>query len=133
MTELTQQRSARREKRRGKVRRAVHARRVVIASATIVVLGGFLLVGCGSEPAAGRVAPVLELTTVDGLSLKVLSAKRDGNLWLRLEASGEGEAAKEADEIIARTGGWTYKISPYAASNIAKRLENLVEDAKPKA
>ena len=22
--------------------------------------------GCGSEPAAGRVAPVLELTTVDG-------------------------------------------------------------------
>ena len=65
MTEPTQQRSARREKRRGKVRRAVHARRVVIASASIVV-GGFLLVGCGSEPAAGRVAPVLELTTVNG-------------------------------------------------------------------
>jgi cytochrome oxidase Cu insertion factor (SCO1/SenC/PrrC family) len=38
---------------------------VVIASASIVV-GGFLLVGCGSELAAGRVAPVLELTTVDG-------------------------------------------------------------------
>ena len=65
MTEPTQQRSARREKRRGKVRRAVHARRVGIASASIVV-GGCLLVGCGSELAAGRVAPVLELTTVDG-------------------------------------------------------------------
>ena len=66
MTEPTQQRSARREKRRGKVRRAVHAHRVVIASAAIIVLGGFLLVGCGSKSAAGRVAPVLELTTVDG-------------------------------------------------------------------
>ena len=66
MTEPTQQRSARREKRRGKVRRAVHARRVVIASAAVVVLGGFLLGGCGSEPAAGRGAPGLELTTVDG-------------------------------------------------------------------
>ena len=65
MTEPTQQMSARQEKRRGKVRRAVHTRRVVIASASIVV-GGFLLVGCGSEPVAGRVAPVLELTTVDG-------------------------------------------------------------------
>ena len=64
MTEPTQQMSARQEKRRGKVRRAMHARRVVIASAAVV--GGFLLVGCGSEPAAGRVAPVLELTTVDG-------------------------------------------------------------------
>ena len=66
MTEPTQQMSTRQEKRRGKVRRAVHARRVVIAAATIVALGGFLLVGCGSEPAAGRVAPILELTTVDG-------------------------------------------------------------------
>ena len=66
MTEPTQQMSARQEKRRGKIRRAMHARRVVIAAATIVALGGFLLVGCGSEPAAGRVTPDLELTTVDG-------------------------------------------------------------------
>ena len=55
----------------------------------------------------------------------------------RLEASGEGggegEAAREADEIMARTDGWTYKISAYAASNIAKRMENLVEDTKPKS
>ncbi len=66
MTEQTQQRSTRRQKRRGKVRRAVHARRVVIASAAIFLLGGLLLVGCGSEPTAGPIAPVLELTTVDG-------------------------------------------------------------------
>jgi len=66
MTEPTQQKSARREKRWEKVRRAVRASRVVIASAAIVVLGGFLLEGCGSEPAAERVAPVLELNTVDG-------------------------------------------------------------------
>ena len=68
MTEPTQQRSARREKRRGKVRRAVHARRVVIASAAVV--GGFLLVGCGSETtttnAGADVAPDLRLTSIDG-------------------------------------------------------------------
>ena len=66
MTEPTQQMSTRQEKRRGKVRRAVHARRVVIAAATIVALGGFLLVGCESELTAGRVTPDLKLTTVDG-------------------------------------------------------------------
>ncbi|MCH7936811.1 MAG: DUF4340 domain-containing protein [Proteobacteria bacterium] len=78
-----------------------------------------------------------EVTTFDGLSVKVMTAKRDGDFWLRLEVTGEaggdGEASKEANEIIARTGGWTYKISAYAASNIAKRMENLVEDVKPKS
>ena len=86
-----------------------------------------------SPPFDPKATVSTEVTTFDGLSIKVLSAKRDGNFWFRLEASGDGEAAKEADEIIARTGGWTYKISAYAASNIAKRLENLVEDAKPKS
>ena len=86
-----------------------------------------------SPPFDPKATVSTEVTTFDGLSIKVLSAKRDGNFWFRLEASGDGEAAKEADEIIARTGGWTYKISSYAASNIAKRLENLVEDAKPKS
>ncbi len=92
-----------------------------------------------SQPFDPEATVSTEVTTFDGLSLKVLTAKRDGDFWLRIEASGEsggggdGEAAKEADEIMARTGGWTYKISAYAASNIAKRMENLVEDTKPKS
>ncbi len=92
-----------------------------------------------SQPFDPKATVSTEVTTFDGLSLKVLTAKRDGNFWLRIEASGEGggggdgKAAKEADEIMARTGGWTYKISAYAASNIAKRMENLVEDTKPKS
>ena len=89
-----------------------------------------------SQPFDTKAAVSTEVTTFDGLSLKVLTAKRDGNFWLRIEATAEnagGEAAREAEEIIARTGGWIYKISAYAASNIARRMENLVEDVKPKS
>lgn len=84
-----------------------------------------------SGPFVAGAAVSTEVTTFDGLTLKVLTAKRDGDFWLRIEATGEGDAAKEAGEIIARTSGWTYKISAYAASNIAKRIETLVEDVKP--
>jgi len=91
----------------------------------------------GSPAFDPKTTVTTEFTTFDGLSVKVLTAKRDGNFWLRLEATGEaggdGEAAREADGIIARTGGWIYKISAYAASNLAKRMENLVEDTKPKS
>ena len=90
-----------------------------------------------SQPFDPKAAVSTEVTTFDGLSLRVLTAKRDGNFWLRIEATGEaggdGKAAREANEIMTRTGGWTYKISAYAASNIARRMENLVEDVKPKS
>lgn len=88
-----------------------------------------------SQPFDPKETVSTEVTTFDGLTLKVLTVKRDGDFWLRLEATaeagGDGEAAREADEIMARTGGWIYKISAYAASNIARRMENLVEDVKP--
>lgn len=66
MTEPTRPRLSRREGRWPKARRTVQARRMVVASAAILVLGGFLLVGCGSEPSAGTATPDLQLTSVDG-------------------------------------------------------------------
>jgi len=69
-----------------------------------------------------------EFITFDGLFVQVEIATRDGGHWLRLKAAGEG-----ADEITARTKGWVYKISDYAASNMTKRLKDLTEDAKPKS
>ena len=61
--------------RRRKARRTTRSGHVLIAAAAILVLGGFLLTGCGSEStttghgaahSAGDVAPDLRLTTIDG-------------------------------------------------------------------
>jgi hypothetical protein len=80
-----------------------------------------------------------DIVTFDGLAVQVLVSKRDGKNWVRLDASAAQLEAKakdgmpiadEAKEIIARTGGWTYQISDYAASNLSKRYQNLVEDKK---
>lgn len=80
-----------------------------------------------------------DFTTFDGLTVQVLTTKRDGKSWIRLDASAASADAKtkdgasvadEAKEINARTGGWTYQISDYDASNLTKRYKNLVEDKK---
>jgi hypothetical protein len=58
-------------------------------------------------------------------------AKQDGAYWLKVQASGTaGEATEKAAAITARTKGWAYQISEYAASNLTKRFKDLVEDAK---
>ncbi|MDG2161477.1 MAG: hypothetical protein P8K65_08815 [Acidimicrobiales bacterium] len=58
-----------RGERQRKARRTTRSGRVLIAAVAIVV-GGFLLVGCGSETtttnAGADVAPDLRLTSIDG-------------------------------------------------------------------
>lgn len=70
-----------------------------------------------------------DVTTFDGLSVRVLTAKKDGKFWITLNASGNDKAAA----IMARTGGWIYRISNYAASKLTKKLDELLEDEKPKS
>lgn len=76
-------------------------------------------------------------TTFDGLEVQVLTAKKNGQYWLRIDAKvrkgAAGDVVKEAQEITKRTGDWAYRISDYAASNLRKTLDDLVEDAKPKS
>lgn len=79
-----------------------------------------------------------DVTTFDGLKVQVLVTRRDGKHWIRLDASAAADAktadgrsvADEARAINARTSGWTYRITDYDASNLAKRYENLLEDKK---
>ena len=61
--------------RRRKARRTTRSGHVLISAVAILVVGGFLLTGCGSEStatghgaahSAGDVAPDLRLTTIDG-------------------------------------------------------------------
>ena len=61
--------------RRWKARRTTRSGHVLVSAVAILVVGGFLLTGCGSEStatghgaahSAGDVAPDLRLTTIDG-------------------------------------------------------------------
>lgn len=91
-----------------------------------------------SESFDAQSTTTADFTTFDGLTVQVLVNRRDGKIYARLEATadagakaGDGKsAADEAKAIAARTGGWTYRLSEYAASNLTKRFKNLVEDAK---
>jgi len=69
-----------------------------------------------------------EYLTFDGLFVQVRIIKRDDGHWLSLDATGEA-----AEDITARTKGWIYKISDYAAATLTKRHKDLVEDATPKS
>ena len=71
-----------------------------------------------------------------------LVTERNGKKWVRLDVSpvaGAPErkdgppAAEEAKKIAERINGWVYRISDYAASNLTKRMQNLVEDTKAKS
>ena len=87
----------------------------------------------GTGPFDPAKTATADFTTFDGLTVKARIVKEGGKHRMRLEAVGENEAAKEAQDINARTAGWVYGISEYSASNLMKRLGDLVEDEKPKS
>ncbi len=78
-----------------------------------------------------------DFTTFDGLLVSVLVSKEGDKNWIRLDVSAEQAAeagtAEEAQDIMARTSGWVYGISDYAASNLMKHLNDLAWDDKPKS
>ena len=75
MTEPTHSGRALHGERRRTARRTTRSSHVLITAVAILVVGGFLLTGCGSEStttghgaahSADDVAPDLRLTTIDG-------------------------------------------------------------------
>jgi len=71
-----------------------------------------------------------DFTTFDGLSINARITMLDDAFWLTLDASGTGAAMQKAAAISARTKGWVYQISNYAAAVFLKRAKDLLEDAK---
>lgn len=58
----------------------------------------------------------------------VFRIRRDGGVaWLSLEASGEGEAAKEAEQLNARSKGWEFRIPRSKAESILQDRNELLE------
>lgn len=83
----------------------------------------------GTIPFVASRTITTDVTTFDGLSVRVLTTQRDGNTWMTLDATGNDKASA----IMNRTGGWVYQISKYSASNLTKKPAELLEDIKPKS
>jgi len=106
-----------------------------IGSASLNTVGGALAdlqldgVKNGPVPFVASRTITTDVTTFDGLSVRVLTTQRDGNTWMTLNATGSDKAS----DIMNRTGGWVYQISKYSASNMTKKPAELLEDIKPKS
>jgi len=58
----------------------------------------------------------------------VFKIRRDGGVaWLSVEATGEGEAKKAADALMARAKGWEFRIPKSKADAILKHRADLLE------
>ena len=57
--------------------------------------------------------------------------ERDNTQWVRLAASGAGEAAeKEAQEINQKVSPWLYAVPGYKANPIKAKLDDVIETPK---
>ena len=66
------------------------------------------------------------LTTFDGLTVKAELAEQGGQRWVKLVASGEGQAAAgEAQRINERAGPWAYGLSALSFDDLAPPLSVL--------
>jgi Domain of unknown function (DUF4340) len=76
----------------------------------------------------------VDVVSTDGLHATVSLYDESGNAWLEVSATGEGDAAKQAEEITARTKGWAYKVTTSRAKLLGSKLADLLTPApKPGA
>jgi hypothetical protein len=81
-----------------------------------------------APPADDKVSTVT-LLLANGLKCD-FKIRRDGGVaWVTLDASGEDNAKKEADELMARAKGWEFRIPKSKADAILKTREELLEKA----
>ena len=77
--------------------------------------------GSGSE------AGVAKIEVDGGLAVTLRLRKEGEDHWLALEATGDGDAKKSADEIAAKAQGWEFKVPAAKAQAILKRRADLFE------
>jgi hypothetical protein len=66
-----------------------------------------------------------ELTSFDGLTIKVALIDKDGKSWAKLEASGTGEAEKQAATLNAKLQNWVFAIPDYKAKSLRITLADV--------
>jgi hypothetical protein len=80
-------------------------------------------------PAAGGEAGKVSFETDNGLKITMKLRRDKDGTWATLEAAGEGEAKKTADEIAARAKDWEFAVIPSKADTMLKKQADLLEDA----
>ncbi len=83
------------------------------------------------KPAApgtpGGEAGVAKIEADGGLAVTMRLRKEGEDHWLALEATGDGDAKKSADDIAAKAQGWEFKVPAAKAQAILKRRVDLFE------
>jgi hypothetical protein len=72
-----------------------------------------------------------EVTSFDGLVLKLALADKDGKSWVHVEASGSGASEKSAQALNARLQPWVFAIPDYKAKLLRTKLADVTAPPKP--
>ena len=67
----------------------------------------------------------------DGLVLTVALTQKDGTDWVRIAASGTGDAEKHAAELNAKLQPWIFAVSSYKAKTLQTKLADVIAAPKP--
>ncbi|MGO8915990.1 MAG: DUF4340 domain-containing protein [Stellaceae bacterium] len=71
-----------------------------------------------------------EVTTFDGLVVKLALVDKDGKSWARFEVSGTGEAEKPAQALDAKLRPWVFAIPDYKAKTLRTKLADVTAPPK---
>lgn len=75
-------------------------------------------------------ASVVQIAGDGGLAVTLRLRKQGEDTWVSIAATGsEGDAKKQADDIVKRTQGWEFKIPTSKAQAILKKRDDLLEVA----
>lgn len=69
---------------------------------------------------------VARFVTTSGLVVEASAWRLPDGTRVTFSASGEGEAAKEAEALNARLGGWVYTLPSYKTEQLTRRLNELL-------
>ena len=75
-----------------------------------------------SQDDAGKIEVELD----NGLKVVFTVKRKDGESWLSLEATGEGDGKKPAETLMARAKGWEFRIPEGKAERMLKRREDIL-------
>jgi hypothetical protein len=75
----------------------------------------------------GDKASTLEWELENGLRVTMKIERDDGGAWLSIEATGEGDAKKSADALMARAKGWEFHISKSNADAMLPHRDDILK------
>jgi hypothetical protein len=64
-------------------------------------------------------------TTTDGIAVTVTVHRKGEEVWIGLEARGEGEARPKAEALQKRVGGWAYMVGSWKEKSFVPTLDDL--------